>query len=133
MPRRPPAPILAAALLQTFECGMSLVCGLVALAASFTAAPATAGQLRTAGLALLLLAACLCLTLRVTVLGGSRHQVAPIGLHIVVAGVAAATGIRILPAWPATVAAGVVTLAAVAVAFLLVPTPAAAARGGSRG
>ena len=120
-PRSPAAPIMVAALLQAFECGMALVCGLVAVAASYLAGPATAGPLRTAGLTLLLLGACLAVTLAATVLRGSRHHVAPIGLHIVVAGMAVATAVRTLPAWPATLGAAAVALTAIAVAFLLVP------------
>ena len=123
-PRRLPAPILAAALLQTFESGMTLVCGLVAVVASYTAGPPTSGQLHTAGLCLLLLCIGLCLTLRRTVLSSPRLHLAPIGLHIVLAGMAVATGVRALPTWPATLAAGLVALVAVAVAFLLVPGPA---------
>ena len=126
-PRRLPAPILAAALLQTFESGMSLVSGLVAVAASYTVGAPTNGQLRTAGLSLLLLSICLCITLRRTVLTAPRLHAIPIGLHIVVAGMAVATGVRTLPTWPAALAAWLVALGAVVVAFLLVPGPAPAA------
>lgn len=130
-PRRPPAPIVAAALLQTFECGMSLVCGLVAVAASYSAGASTSAPLRTAGLTLLLLGACLGVSLLLTVARSGRHHLAPIGLHIVVAGMAIATGIRTLPAWPATLGAGLVAAAAVTVAFLLVPGPLPSTGGGA--
>lgn len=102
---------------------MAMVCGLVAVAASYTAGASAAGPLRTAGLTLLLLGACLVVTLLVTVLRPGRHHVAPIGLHIVVAGMAVATAVRTVPAWPATLGAGLVAVTAVAVAFLLVPGP----------
>jgi hypothetical protein len=123
-PRRLPAPILAAALLQTFESGMCLVSGMVAVLASYTASAPVNGELRTAGLCLLLLCICLCVTLRRTVLTAPRLHLAPIGLHIVLAGMAVATGVRALPTWPATLAAWLVALGAMAVTFLLVPGPA---------
>ena len=112
---------------------MSLVCGLVAVAASYVAGRSTSAPLRTAGLTLLLLGACLGATLVLTVTRSARHHLAPIGLHIVVAGMAVATGIRTLPAWPATLGAGLVAAIAVAVAFLLVPGPQPSRASGASG